>query len=513
MARRLGNVAAWTLVVAVCAGSAVAGRLCYLGRPFDSDAAMFVYMGKVVADGGRVGRDVVDNKFPTVGLVMAGPWRVLGASWPGYVGLGVGLSAVAAAAIGAAAGRGRVAAGLFAVVFLNLTPAVFGGFQLETPIACCSCLAAMGAVRAIDADAAGAAFVAGLAAGCGALLKPTGVGVLGAMAVGLAVRGRPARVGLATLAGLAVPAAAAAGYLTAAGLWADLPVTAGRLAAYAQESVVDAVTGIKLATVAAVVGFPLVVRTIVPRDRGPSRLAGPLAGGGLGPQAGRVNGPTTAPAPPAVLAFAGAWLAIELLGVVAQRRMYAYHFLPIVPPAALLFGLMPRPTRPLPLLAALGPAAALSLICAAAVVATPTDARLPVGRYLSARAAAGDRVWADDYPRLMLETDLRPGSRQALTFLFANDGATAGADSAQLVADLAARRPAFVVLPADLPAWLHRQTNGIVELSANPGRAAAYAAGWRRVERYTLAHYRREATVGDAAVYRRSNNVITADAR
>ena len=482
-------LAAWTTLFGVVAASAAAGRLCYLGRPFDSDAAMFAYMGKLVAEGGRVGRDVVDNKFPTVGLAMVGPWRACGTCWPAYVALGGGLSGVAAVAIGAAAGRGRVAAGLFAAVFLNLTPAVFGGFQLETPIVCFSCLAAMGAVRAIDDDAPAAAFVAGLAAGCGALLKPTGLGVIAAMAVGVAARGRPVRVAVATLAGLAVPLSAGAAYLTAAGLWGELPVTAGRLAAYARGSVVDAATGIKLATVAALIGFPMVVRLSVgPRRATRTRPA----------QATR----------PAVLAFAWAWLGIELLGVVAQRRMYAYHFLPLVPPAALLFGLVPRPTRPGAMLAAFAPAILLSWACALHVIAPPTDPRLPLGRYLAARAAPGDRVWADDWPRLLLETGLRPGSRQALTFLFANDDRTAAADSAQIVADLDARRPAFVALPADLPAWLGRQTGGIVELSANPTRAAAYVAGWRRIERYTLAHYRREATV-----YRRADLLATADVR
>ncbi len=552
MTRRAAVFAAWTLLLTVVATSALAGRACYLGRPFDSDAAMFVYMGRLVADGGRVGRDVVDNKFPTVGLMMSGPWRVLGTWWAGYVVLGAALSAVAAAAVGEAAARGggqRGPAVLFAVVLLNITPVVFGGFQLETPIACFACLAAVGAVRAVDEGSAGAAFVAGLAAGCGALLKPTGIGVIGAMGLGVVVRwagghatavrspvrgamanadcgsalraqllgwitGPPVfdaigdrdlgsavllRVGVSATVGLAVPLSAAAAYLSVAGLWGDLPGTAARLAAYAHGSVVDAVSVVKLATAAAVVGFPLVVGRVTGRlPRSPACTCGAPAGD-------RVANPR------GVVAFAWAWLAIEVAGVVAQRRLYAYHFLPVVPPAALLFGLIRRPTRPWPLLAALGPVAVLGLACAARV--TPADGRLAVGRYLSARAAPGDRVWADDYPRLLLETGLRPGSRQALTFLFANDDATAGADSAQIVADLAARRPAFVVLPADLTGWLRRQTGGIVELSANPGRAAAYTAGWRRIERYTLGHYRREATVGDAAVYRRADPIATADVR
>ena len=595
---RCPTVAAWTLLASVCATSAVAGRLCFLGRPFSSDGAMFIYMGQLVAEGGRVGRELVDNKFPTVGLMTSAAWRPFGTAWPAYVVLGAALSGVAAAALGAAAGRaGRWPTVLFAVVFLNLTPVVYAGFQLETAIACFASLAAMAAVRAIGDGSTTAAFAAGLAAGCAALLKPTGAGVLGAMGVGLVARcllppaasqtgtaalalvRRSSAVGLAALAGLAVPLSVAAVYLSAADLWSVLPVTARRLAAYADGSVLDAGAGLKLATAAVILGFPFLVRA-VPRKDGFGNCrrwtkavlrygpADAVASDGSGQHllasshqpcrgredasdsgAVRANATTSSgrcrryaedPGLPVrdsglrhtsdaglqgrragsdsnrdlgTLAFALAWLAIEVAGVVAQRRMYAYHFLPIVPPAALLFGLMPRSARPWRLLASLGPAAGLSVCYALHVAATPDVDRLPVSDYLQARAVPGDRVWADDWPRLMLETGLRPGSRQALTFLFANDDATAGADSAQIVADLDAGRAAFVVLPADLPRWLRRQTSGIVELSTHPARATAYVAGWRRIERYTLAHYRREAVVGDAAVYRRVDQMSTADVR
>ena len=56
-------------LVALCAFSAVLGRLCYLLRPFDSDGSMFIYMGRLVSEGGRFCHDLVDNKFPTVGLL------------------------------------------------------------------------------------------------------------------------------------------------------------------------------------------------------------------------------------------------------------------------------------------------------------------------------------------------------------------------------------------------------------------------------------------------------------
>ena len=61
----------WLLLFCSLFIAALASRLCYLFRPFDSDGSMFIYMGKLVSEGGRFGTDFVDNKFPTVGLMMS----------------------------------------------------------------------------------------------------------------------------------------------------------------------------------------------------------------------------------------------------------------------------------------------------------------------------------------------------------------------------------------------------------------------------------------------------------
>src|SRR5205085_6217347 len=50
-----------------------------------------------------------------------------------------------------------------------------------------------------------------------------------------------------------------------------------------------------------------------------------------------------------ILSFALTWLAIEIIGVVMQGRMYAYHFLPLVPPAALLYAMLPWRERVAPI--------------------------------------------------------------------------------------------------------------------------------------------------------------------
>src|SRR5690348_12126357 len=78
--------AAWRwAIVMICMASALVGRLAYLAQPFDDDGAMFVYLGRVVTEGGRFCHDVVDNKFPTVGLTTSLAYRAFGSWWPGYV--------------------------------------------------------------------------------------------------------------------------------------------------------------------------------------------------------------------------------------------------------------------------------------------------------------------------------------------------------------------------------------------------------------------------------------------
>jgi hypothetical protein len=176
----------------------------------------------------------------------------------------------------------------------------------------------------------------------------------------------------------------------------------------------------------------------------------------------------------------------------------------MVPPAALLFGILPRFNRPLSLAAALLPMVALSLMQASVVIQASWSApdRLVISDYLIARTKPGDAVWVDDWPRLILETGLRPATRLPSTFLFANYD-TAGSDySRMIVADLERTKPAFMVLPASVEQYLAWQTR-IVELSNRPVRRANYIIGWHRIEQYTLDHYVKESVVGNDAVYRR----------
>jgi hypothetical protein len=465
--------------------TALSGRLCYLARPFDHDAACFIYMGKMTAEGDRLGRDLFDNKFPTVGLMTSAAWRVFGNHWAGYVALEALLSLASAAVLaGSVPMPRRRATFCFAAVFLNFTPAVFGGFQLETLQVFFNVLAAAGLIRASREGRSGPAFVAGLSAGCAAMFKPTGIAVLAAGLICIGIRrSRSApKLLIATAAGLAVPTAVAAVFLVGTGVVAETGVIFRQISTYASESVFDRIELLKPLTAVVILGFPLFVTAVVFRRRSSADFDGDVDPSWL---------------------FPAVWIAIEMAGVLMQRRMYAYHFLPLVPPAALLFGSVRASRGSWAIAASLGPAAAVTAATAFAIARSPGPATTPVGDYLATHARPCDAVWMEQWPRTTLETGLQPGSRFASTFLFANYD-SAGLDySAIIVDDFARTRPAFIVLPADVAGQISRQATFIPELAARPVRAASYAAGWRRIERYTLENYSPVAAVDDQVIYRR----------
>ncbi len=103
----------WAVLIAFCLLSAIAGRWCYLFRPLDNDAAIFIYMGKMVSEGGRLCHDLIDNKFPTVGLMTSILWRAFGSSWPAYIALQTAMSFTGAWLLGKMAARhaGRMHSG------------------------------------------------------------------------------------------------------------------------------------------------------------------------------------------------------------------------------------------------------------------------------------------------------------------------------------------------------------------------------------------------------------------
>ena len=485
-------IARWALI-ATCLVAALVGRLSYLSQPFDDDGAMFIYLGRVVSDGGRFCHDVIDNKFPTVGLMTSLPCRAFGNWWPGYVllqtAMGIGgamlLARSATRNLGAAA---KLPAMLFALVFFNLYIAVYGGFQLETIQSFFAILAAGAAMEALaERMRLRDAFVVGLAAGCAAMLKPTGGAVLAAFAVAAVINWHrtPAKLirpAISAACGLAIPIAFTLAYLIGTDVLRDMPGLYRQIARYAAATPFEGIDLLKPAMVLIIIGFPMLVRGWVGR---------------------RDRVPAEAPRP--IVIFLIAWLALELLGALAQRRMYAYHFLPLAPPAALLFAAIPRRERLAHLAAALMPAAIASLVAGAILISKADEKRdiTAASEYLLAHAQPGDRIWQDWMARTLIETHLQPGSRVPLTFLFMNHDAAPQEYGAMILADFERLKPEYVFLASDMDARLNDLTTRAPELAMSPTRAENYRRAYLEIEAYVKANYVAEAEVGKETAYRR----------
>jgi hypothetical protein len=485
-------------LIALFLAAALISRLCYLTKPFDPDGAMFIYMGKLVAAGGRIGCELIDNKFPTVGLITSASWRAFGSHWSAYVILQAALALATAAMLARAAARniGSHAAlptALFALVYLNFNFAVFGGFQLETLQAFFAVLSASAAIEAIGTDDPRDSFLAGLAAGVAAMVKPSGLAVLAAFLAAVLFRNRYfLRHTLAALAGLALPALATLLYLHAAGLLPVLPQIWRQISGYAANSPWEPWDLSKPIVVLVLAGFPFLVRAFIFRRRQHR-----LGNNSIAPRAKTIR---------TIAFFALAWLLLEAAGVAAQRRMYAYHFLTLAAPLSLLFGLIPRSARPGPLAAALALPAILSLVGAASVFA---DAKTnlvpsPAETYLAAHAPPGQSVWMDNMMRLLVQTDLAPGSRYPMTFLWVNDDTAPLRYCADMLQDFHARQPLFIVLPTNFDATVAFVAGHIKELGLRPQRKANFIAACNLLHDYVLHNYVPEAQCGRDTIYRRS---------
>ncbi|MEA2708153.1 MAG: hypothetical protein QOF78_754, partial [Phycisphaerales bacterium] len=484
------GIARW-LLMGVCLAAALVGRLAYLSQPFDDDGAMFVYLGRVVCEGRRFCHDVIDNKFPSVGLMTSLAYRCFGNAWAGYVltqtALGIGgallLSRSAGRHLGEAA---KLPAMLFALVYFNFYVAVYGGFQLETMQTFFAILAAGAAMEALSGKGDSRdAFVVGLAAGCAAMLKPTGGSVLAAFAIATLLTSyrsplKVLRHALASACGLAIPAAVVLIYLVGTDVLRDMPGLYRQIARYAAETPFEMIDLLKPVMVLLIIGFPMLVRGWI----------------------GRRDATAAKPARPIVI-FLIAWLALEFFGAIAQRRMYPYHFLPLAAPAALCYAAIPRREPLARIAAAVLPAAVASLIFGAMLIARADEKPhlTAASEYLLVHAAPSDRFWQDWMARTLVETGLQPGSRVPLTFLFMNHDAAPQEFSRMILDDFERLRPKYVFLSTDLGARIDDVTKRSPELRASPARAANYRRAHQDIERYVKINYIAESVVGHETVY------------
>jgi hypothetical protein len=487
-ARRTRRPWGTVLLLLGLAAVATGSRLVYLVEPFYSDAAMYAYHARVFAEGGRYGVDFIDNKLHGVGMVLAPIWRAFGAWWPGYV-LTQAVLALASCAliwrclrahVGSAAGIAGLA---FALVYLNMNAAVFGGFQLETTQVFLVCLGLSAAVSSLRQDGKADAFCLGLCCGCAALLKPTGLAMFGAWCLSMIYSRGIASWKQVMNACAGVLVAPVVGLLSvhATGTLATIPQLWAQIQDYATSSNVGAHTWGRPAFVLLIGALPMFFSGFIFRRR---RAEHELP-------TGRITG------------FALVWFVMELLGVLLQRRMYSYHFLPLAVPAAILFALIPRRLHAGQLLLCLLPGVALSVTGAAWQYEQRTNfvPRLAASDFLLTYAAPHDRVWQDDYPRLLIETGLRPGSRVPMSFLFLNTDTAADRFASTIVEDFDRLRPRWIILPTDIPSMIDARSSRIYELGEHPRRREAFARAWERIAKAVQASHTPFTEIGGETVW------------
>jgi hypothetical protein len=184
--------------------------------------------------------------------------------------------------------------------------------------------------------------------------------------------------------------------------------------------------------------------------------------------------------------------------------MYAYHFLPIAAPAALVLGLVPRVATPRSVAFAVLLPALLSVQSAMQMIGSGDDrSRLSTSDAVASLARPGDRVWSDNVARLALETGLPVGSRIPLTFLFINTDDAPIRYSKMLLDDLNHLKPAVVVLPADVESFVDHFIKYNRELAAFDQRARNYRLAWIAIRENVERDYSLVTTLDRESVFRR----------
>jgi hypothetical protein len=486
------RVDAWALLLVGAVATAVVARLSFLPAPFRNDAGIYAYMGKVLATGGRLYQDFWDTKLPTVGVWTAPLYQLFGAHWAGWVivqaALGVGAGFVLARAARRFVGpNAYLPTLLFMLVQFNQTRMTMTGFQLETVqgfFAACAAVCAMAALR--ERQRWAWPVLVGLLAAWGSMGKPTGLAVAGAFGVtALVAPGADLRTRLRWAVGVtlgaAVPVAAVALWLYRSAMAPDLPEVMRQIGLYSSGTPWRQIFAIKNELFVALILLPLGIRWVLDFRH---------------PVSDRANRAT--------LLFAFAWLVFEAVGVAVQRRTYAYHLLVLVPPAALLYGLMPLKARPVSVAASLLPTLALSMLIAGQGIVKPWFPFTPaICQYVVDHTQPGDSVWADQSAALFLLTDRAPGARLCHSFYFVNhDGAPAEFGD-WVLSDWDLRKPKYILLNVKWPDVAEGTARGTPGLSDNPQRRDAYLAAWKRIGQYVNDNYEVETEIEGTLFYRR----------
>ena len=482
-----GTISRWLWAVFSIAiiALAVTTRVGMIAYPFLNDSGLYAAMGKILAHGGVMYQDFYETKLPGAGLIMAAFWLCFGSYWAGYV-IGELVLALAAAALLARIARRHIRPSaalpsfLFAVVFLNLGHLVYTGFQLETVQMFFEVVAAFAAMESLANDNLSDAFIVGIAAGIAAMAKPGGIGVAGAFIATLLLITKRRRLAnlLAVMLGIAVPIGLTLLYIIRSGARPYLVEVIRDIARYGSGTPMHAEALYKLVIVLTVLAYPMCMRLM--------------------------RSQKTAAAPPPITWFIIAWFIADFAGVMVQRRLYLYHFLPLCAPAALLYGLVPRVPRLVPVAIGLLPFALLSITWEGS---TPSQVahgfeRMPLSDYIIAHTQPSDAVFIDQTGRLLIETNRQPGSRLGTLFYFVNSDDAPQQYCGVLVSDFESRKPKFLIFTKEWDQPVSGLANCDILLHA-PHRRDNFIAAWATLREYVHAHYVQAAAIDDKLVYRR----------
>ena len=354
-------------------------RCGFVVEQYDGDMELFVYMGKLCGQGGRIGIELIDNKLPLVGPLMWPAYALIGGWWAGYAILSIVLATAAVLAITAATTIVRPSSRwptlAMAAVWIYFPLAVSAAFKLEHVQIFTGALAAWFILRCWKNKKGVDAFAAGLIAGIGTMAKPTALSVIAAAAAAMLIWGDVPwktrfRLSLCALAGVSVAGAAELAYLIKSGAITAVPSLMEQIRFYNSNSVwVRDTVLVKILSTLFILGGPLAIRGFAERKRAEPTLDGEWV--------------------PRV--FAIAWWLIEFTGIVMQGRLYTYHFLPLMAPTALLFGLIPRRPSAITTIVAPFPVLFASTIWTFVIVIQtgPPEDRMAANEYVKQHAAKG----------------------------------------------------------------------------------------------------------------------------
>jgi hypothetical protein len=493
---------AWVTLTVLFGCLAIVSRVGMIAWPFLNDSGLYAQLGRTVAGGGVLYRDFYETKFPGSALLASAFWRSFGSHWAGYVVCELVLAMLAAAALVRIARRhfpvgSAMPVLLFAIVFLNLSQAVYTGFQLETIQAFFEAVAAMAAFESLCNDDALATFAAGLAAATAAMAKPGGLGVAIALFIMLIFHGKRRKLNLLILAaGVAIPIAVTAIFTYRTGARPYLPGAMRDIANYAGGTPVDLSVILKLAMVAAILGWPFVARFVARKPAmGETRMmrAAMVIRAAMVKRAAMIRG------------LVIIWFAADLATILLQRRLYPYHFLPLACPAALLYGLLPRRANPATVLLGLLPIALLSLTWEGSDIRQIHRGveQLRVSDYIASHTTPNDCVFADQIGRFLIETDRKPGSRFGTFFYLVNDDDAPARFTRTLLEDFENRKPTYLLLAQGWDVKIPGLANCDILLHC-PHRRENFINAWASLRDYVAARYHLETTIDGNCVYRRN---------